>query len=471
MLNMQIHYPSVGLALGIFNIFSALVFYYIYWQKIRIKGLIIWVGASFVSAFFWIVFLIIRTNNWEVAMVVHRFMLLLVALLLLEGILQFRLFTLSKIRFVLYMVLPLTYLCFFLIFHGSQLSVILHNSLLLSIYGITAGVYLSQLTGRDLAVKIILGFMFALLSMVLLAKVVAMIRIYPNAIVPDNPVMIILFYTNIIWNMCWVFGVIITTFIHVWEKKEKSENELRHINELKDRIFQVISHDLKMPVTYLRSLQHIFEHGNIPKEHDQLVKLSSSIKNSIVCTELLMDNLFAMAGKYSDSILCKCELASMQDIMEKTKTMFLEISEMKQIEMHFNYDDDAVVWVDIDMILIVLRNLLSNSLKYTRPGGTITVSYTVDSTRVQVSVVDNGIGLSPEMIEHIETGNNLEIISHGTSGEKSSGFGLNVSRFFLEKHNSSLVIKSSVGKETMLYFTLERFKGSLDETNNECCDN
>ncbi len=236
------------------------------------------------------------------------------------------------------------------------------------------------------------------------------------------------------------------------------EQNLRDLNRLKDKIFQVISHDLKRPMVDLKNLLHILENRRVGISKEANEKFFIDIRRSITLTELLMENLLALGKKYSESAEPILEICSLLPLLLDIQKQFDLTFRKKGVRLRVEAEEDVTVLVDSHMIMTVLRNLISNGIKYTMTGGTVTASYEVGPEQVVVSVSDTGIGMSREVRDSAERGA-AGFVSHGTAGETGTGIGLSVSLYFLEKHESALTIESAPGKGTKVSFPLKRYKG------------
>jgi signal transduction histidine kinase len=142
-------------------------------------------------------------------------------------------------------------------------------------------------------------------------------------------------------------------------------------------------------------------------------------------------------------------------------------AELKNISIRYNASPEIQVFADINLLSTVLRNLISNAIKFTNKGGTVEITATKDSDALTISVIDNGIGINSEKISRLFEATHLKS-TKGTENESGTGLGLMICKDFIEKHNGKIWVKSEVGKGSEFCFTLpDDTNYSLDELNFE----
>lgn len=240
------------------------------------------------------------------------------------------------------------------------------------------------------------------------------------------------------------------------EALEEQAEILKASNYTKDKLFSIISHDLRGPIRQFNEVFNLIERGYISIEEFQH-RLMPELKERSNYVATLTDNLlhwakgqmggiqvnnseFNLAGVIHENI----KLLSPQ-ALKKAITLKAEIAEGLQS-----------VYADQDMIKLVLRNLISNAIKFTPENGTIKVNTRIVGSRVYISVRDSGTGLSLEEISKI-LGKEY-FTKYGTAGEKGSGLGLMLCREFIEKNGGKLYIESqpSVGSTFTFYLSIVR---------------
>ena len=149
-------------------------------------------------------------------------------------------------------------------------------------------------------------------------------------------------------------------------------------------------------------------------------------------------------------------LFSLKPKISESLVLVLETAKNKEIDIHYDIPEDFVAFADENMFESVIRNLVSNSVKFTPKGGRITVSAnSVSENLLEISITDSGIGMSQKMISDLFR-LDKNISRKGTDGELSTGLGLIICKDFIEKHGGKMRIESEVGKGSTFRFTLPK---------------
>lgn len=254
----------------------------------------------------------------------------------------------------------------------------------------------------------------------------------------------------------------IESFIDISERKEYEEKireinlQLEESNKSKDKFFSIIAHDLRNPfVTLLGFTEMMIEDYFDFTDEEKISYLKDMQKTSKASHELL-DNLLQWSRSQTGRIDFEPKQINLIDVVLENYQLLKKSADLKNIKLHVLVDDNVILYADENMITTILRNLLTNAIKFTPQNGSITVaSNDLNKDTVQVSVIDTGIGIEPERIDKIfriaETSS-----TEGTEGEKGSGLGLILSKEFVEKHGGKIWVDSSPGAGTTFYFTLPK---------------
>jgi PAS domain S-box-containing protein len=230
--------------------------------------------------------------------------------------------------------------------------------------------------------------------------------------------------------------------------------ELQKINAEKDKFFSIIAHDLRGPFSGFLGLTEMLAEKSSEMSKDTTQQIAVLMKDSAT-------SLFQLLGNLLEWSRMQRGLAVFEPVSTILMNKIIEIlplaataAEKKNIAIRYQIDDDLIVFADSNMLAAIFRNLVSNAIKFTPKGGTITISAKSDSDKwVEISVNDTGIGMSGKTIDQLFT---LDINTNrkGTDGELSSGLGLLICKDFIEKHNGTLSITSEVDKGSTFSFTL-----------------
>ncbi len=232
---------------------------------------------------------------------------------------------------------------------------------------------------------------------------------------------------------------------------EDQAQVLKESNVTKDKLFSIISHDLRGPVNQLREIFALMEAGYISDDEFKKV-LVPDLRERVGYVASLTDNLLHWAKDQMEGIQVKPAAFNLTDIVLENVNLLTAHATKKDVGLVNAVTSGHDVFADKDMIRLVLRNLMSNAVKFTPAGGKIEVSVGVDHQHAIVSVQDTGIGLSAEETDMILRKDYFT--RYGTAGEKGSGLGLMLCREFVEKNKGTLMIESIPGEGSTFSFTI-----------------
>jgi two-component system sensor histidine kinase/response regulator len=232
--------------------------------------------------------------------------------------------------------------------------------------------------------------------------------------------------------------------------------ELVRTNHVKDKLFSILSHDLKMPMASLNVLLDLLINFKDQMNSDMLVDFSMKAKKYVHNVVSLMDNLLAWSLSQTGEFTVKTEPIPIAKIMLELKEVFQYISDQKQIHFQIEPPTPApVLFGDENLTKLILRNLVSNAIKFTHEGGTIHLAYRSMGGSGYLEVSDSGIGMDQAVIELINGGQFPEA-SIGTRAEKGVGLGLKLCKEFAEMQNGSLCVESELGQGTKVALALPK---------------
>jgi signal transduction histidine kinase/ligand-binding sensor domain-containing protein len=225
---------------------------------------------------------------------------------------------------------------------------------------------------------------------------------------------------------------------------EQSREELQNLNSKKDLIFSILSHDLRSPLTTLKGfLGLLIDHPDALSKQD-LQRYATSIRNSVTTSLDLIDNTLFWSLSQTGNIQCNPTPVQLAPVFEKIKDLYQLTAEKKHLTINFPSTNGLAVFADENMVYVLLRNLVSNAIKFTPEMNTIRVDASDNGKDVSVSVKDSGIGMTSEEINKIFLFDN-PMVKKGTSSEKGTGLGLILCKKFVELNKGKLLIESKVG--------------------------
>lgn len=232
----------------------------------------------------------------------------------------------------------------------------------------------------------------------------------------------------------------------------KQKSEVEQLNKTKDKFFSIIAHDLKNPVTALSILikglrKEIKQTTNTGKEMLSHVELSSErIKT-------LTYNLLEWTKTQNGNIKVKPERLSVHKLIEENIQLHSSQTSQKQLTVTEQKDPSLFILADYNMVNTIIRNIMSNAIKYTPKGGHIEIAYYSDEGEVIISFKDNGIGMEEDLLDHL-FGNGLKASVSGTENETGTGIGLTIAKEFSILNNGDVYAESNLGEGSTFYLCL-----------------
>ncbi|MEO9870495.1 MAG: ATP-binding protein [Ekhidna sp.] len=231
-----------------------------------------------------------------------------------------------------------------------------------------------------------------------------------------------------------------------------SASDLRELNEVKSRLFSIISHELKSPLTTVDSYLNLFINHYNKLSQEELSDLSDKTRFSLQNLTLLMDNLLLWSRLQQDNLTFNPIEIDLRKVVDKSVKLFSLLLEQKKIKLKIEHEvDDTILMADKDMLEFVIRNLLHNSIKFTPKHGQVKIAARSINNLSNISIEDSGIGMTNQMIVQI-LNKGEGFTRNGTEQEKGSGIGLLMCKDFVEKNGGSLDIK--IQKGTIVSFTV-----------------
>lgn len=231
------------------------------------------------------------------------------------------------------------------------------------------------------------------------------------------------------------------------------KSELENLNQTKDRWFGIISHDFRHPLTVLHGALDLIIEDDLSAQERR--RIFVDIQKRLSRTSYLLDNLLFWAQHQMDGWKANYESMKIDELLTPVVDVVEGWANEKNIELKCVFDSNFQILTDPEAIRLVIRNLLSNSIKFSFPGQTITIQANELDEEWAISVTDHGVGMDAKQIDAIFGANQHSTL--GTHKEKGSGLGLSLCRDFLNFLGGSLHIRSQPGTETA--FTLHLPKG------------
>ncbi|MEM7655829.1 MAG: tetratricopeptide repeat protein [Bacteroidota bacterium] len=227
------------------------------------------------------------------------------------------------------------------------------------------------------------------------------------------------------------------------QRIQTQNQELAVLNETKDHWFSIISHDFRSPLTFLQSALTLINGGKLNMTETQMLTLE--LEARVKRTSSLLDNLLYWAQSQMHGITPRPQALNLQTILRENIEFFQPHATKKRITLHIKVDEIVPAWADREMIKLIIRNLMSNAIKFTYPGGNIWLQAWTEHGKSYLVIKDDGCGM-PELVK-----DNLFQLqdSHarvGTAQEKGTGLGLWLAQTFVESNQGSIQVESQEEK-------------------------
>lgn len=256
----------------------------------------------------------------------------------------------------------------------------------------------------------------------------------------------------------------ITERKHAMDEIKIKNEELLKLNFEKDKFFSIIAHDLRSPFNSIIGYSDLLLEQVRNKDIEGIDEYAQIIlKSSKSALDLLM-NLMEWSRSQTGRIESKPEYFEIVSFIKKNTLMYIDIAGQKSITIKYNLPNNLTVFADCNMINTVFRNLITNAIKFTMPGGEINISIMDKQNEIIFSVSDTGVGIPQNSIDKLFR-IDQSYSTAGTNKEKGTGLGLILCKEFIEKHDGKIWVESSVGVGTTFNFSLPLSFENVRSTN------
>ncbi len=236
---------------------------------------------------------------------------------------------------------------------------------------------------------------------------------------------------------------------------EKSEEHLKQVNVTKDKLFSIIGHDLRGPIGAFQGLIKLFKDGEMTKE--EFLSFVPKLKTDIDNISFTLNNLLSWGQTQMNGSFTTPKITTLEHIVEENIGLLSEIAAGKSIKLVNRIAPNTISYCDSNQIDIVIRNLLSNALKFTPENGMVTIGAVERPNYWEMFVSDNGVGMNEETLGKIFQKDSTHT-TYGTNDEKGTGLGLSLCKEMVEKNNGIIWVDSAVNSGSSFFFTVPKGK-------------
>lgn len=238
---------------------------------------------------------------------------------------------------------------------------------------------------------------------------------------------------------------------HQTEMETRSE-ELERLNQVKDKFFSIISHDLRSPINALSGILDVMSRGGLSQA--EFGEQTKELRIRFNHTRTLLNNLLDWTLLQMDKLSLQATQIDLSKIIDENIQLLASL-QSKQISLINKVHEASIAFADSNTINLVFRNLITNAIKFTNEGGTVIIDAQEKEKEWLVSVQDNGIGISKD-VQHILFDKTSPYTTRGTANEKGTGLGLILCKEFIEKNGGRIWVESSDGKGSTFRFTIPK---------------
>jgi len=242
----------------------------------------------------------------------------------------------------------------------------------------------------------------------------------------------------------------VATHLKIYQQNK----ELQKLNADKDRFITILAHDLKSPFVGVLSFSELLADNVRNYDQEKTEKIVNIIHKSAQHFYTLLEDLLLWARAQSGKLIYEPQTVNLSDFCDEVIAVLLLNAGNKYIALNQIVDDSIRVFADKNMLKTILRNLVSNAIKFTPNGGNVIINAEQTEMQTTITITDNGVGMSAEIIRNIFDLTKVRS-TKGTNDESGTGFGLMLCKEFVEKQGGMIWVESEEGVGTTFTFTLK----------------
>ncbi|MCU0353046.1 MAG: HAMP domain-containing histidine kinase [Cytophagales bacterium] len=242
-----------------------------------------------------------------------------------------------------------------------------------------------------------------------------------------------------------------------------STQQLKEMNDSKTRLFSIIAHDLRSPMNSFRGFSGLLANNLDTLSKQDINVLVKGMNKSFQSVNTLLENLLHWSRVQMNTLGYHPEMVDLSVLVGDNLTLAEMMAMEKKITVSGSVREGLYAYVDKNMFNVVLRNLLTNAVKFTNAGGRVEVKAESGADNILITVTDNGVGMSQTVLENLFASRSHNHTTPGTANERGTGLGLMLCREFVEKWNGTLKANSVKGQGSTFSFTVPAYQSKLFE--------
>lgn len=251
----------------------------------------------------------------------------------------------------------------------------------------------------------------------------------------------------------WGLGIDVTEQKQVEAALFESEKQLRELNSSKDRFFSIIAHDLRSPFNSILGISELMKEFASERDFESIERFTDVLHTTSRNTFELLVNLLEWAQSQTGRMEFLPEYFELVSVIEEEIKLLEQVSASKGVSITLKFTGKMLVFADKQMVSTIIRNLITNAIKFSYPQDTVVISGSKRARGMVVSITDQGVGISPEDQKKLfrldET-----LTTKGTMNEKGTGLGLILCKELVERHQGEIWVESRPGSGSTFSFTL-----------------
>jgi len=229
---------------------------------------------------------------------------------------------------------------------------------------------------------------------------------------------------------------------------------LEELNFTKDKFFSIVAHDMKSPLNSMKSFSDLMLDHLEDLTREDMIDMNLKINNSLNNTLKMADNLLNWARIQMQDVNIQRSKINVEEVLKPIISLYLGISSKKDIQFSSKLDENLFIYADPDQLTFIVRNLISNAIKFTKKQGNINIISYSEENKVIIRIEDDGVGMPKKIKENVFNLENKYSMK-GTDGESGTGLGLMLCLEFLKMNDGEIEIESEKDKGTIVTLTFE----------------